>query len=56
MSALLQKRGKRVLLLSGITGTNLPDKDLAPGESPSFLNIRNPQVAFDIQKVCVSTG
>ena len=56
MSALLQKLGKRVLLLNGATGTNLLDKGLAPGESPSLLNIRNPQVVLDIQKAYVSAG
>ncbi len=56
MRGLLQKLNKRVLLLNGATGTNLLDKGLAPGESPSFLNIRNPQVVFDIQKEYAMAG
>jgi len=56
MASLLQKLSQRVLLLNGATGTNLLDKGLDPGESPSLLNVRNPQVVFDIQKAYVAAG
>lgn len=47
---------RRVLLLNGATGTNLLDKGLAPGESPSILNIRNPQAVYKIQRAYVEAG
>lgn len=56
MRGLLLRLNKRILLLNGATGTNLLDKGLAPGESPSLLNIRNPQAVFDIQKEYVMAG
>ena len=44
------------MLLNGATGTNLLDKGLAPGESPSVLNLRNPQAVFDVQRAYVNAG
>ncbi|HEC79372.1 MAG TPA: hypothetical protein ENI34_09600 [candidate division WOR-3 bacterium] len=47
---------RKILLLDGATGTNLLDKGLMPGESPSALNIRNPEAVFNIQKAYVDAG
>ncbi|GAH28152.1 unnamed protein product, partial [marine sediment metagenome] len=43
-------------LLDGATGTNLLDKGLAPGESPSILNVKNPQAVYDIHRAYVDAG
>ncbi len=47
---------KKILLLDGATGTNLLDKGLAPGESPSILNVKNPQAVYDIHRAYVDAG
>lgn len=47
---------KKILLLNGATGTNLLDKGLAPGESPSVLNVRNPEAVYRIQRAYVEAG
>ncbi len=56
MNRLLNLLKRRILLLNGATGTNLLNKGLVPGESPSVLNLRNPQAVFDIQKAYVNAG
>lgn len=47
---------KRVLILDGATGTNLLDKGLAPGESPSILNIRNPEAVYSLHEQYIKAG
>jgi len=47
---------KRIVFLNGATGTNLLDKGLEPGESPSILNLRNPQAVYEIHKAYVNAG
>ncbi len=47
---------KRIILLDGAIGTNLLDKGLAPGESPSILNVRNPHVVYNMHKAYVDAG
>ncbi|NOR16089.1 homocysteine methyltransferase, partial [candidate division WOR-3 bacterium] len=47
---------KRILLLDGATGTNLLDKGLAPGESPSILNLKNPQAVYEIHRAYIDAG
>jgi 5-methyltetrahydrofolate--homocysteine methyltransferase len=47
---------RRILILDGATGTNLLDKGLAPGESPSILNIRNPDEVYRLHKQYIDAG
>jgi 5-methyltetrahydrofolate--homocysteine methyltransferase len=47
---------KKILVLDGATGTNLLDKGLAPGESPSMLNINDPDEVYSLQKQYVAAG
>ncbi|MGB3341056.1 MAG: homocysteine S-methyltransferase family protein [bacterium] len=47
---------RRTLILDGATGTNLLDKGLAPGESPSILNIRNPDEVFRLHRQYIAAG
>ncbi|OGF67180.1 MAG: hypothetical protein A2Y62_07170 [Candidatus Fischerbacteria bacterium RBG_13_37_8] len=47
---------KRIVILDGAMGTNLLDKGRAPGESPSLLNIKNPQAIYDLQNAYVNAG
>ncbi len=46
----------KIILLNGATGTCLLDKGLKPGESPSILNVRNPQAVYKIHKAYVDAG
>ena len=47
---------RRILILDGATGTNLLDKGLDPGESPSILNIRNPDEVYKLHKQYITAG
>lgn len=47
---------QRIMIIDGATGTNLLDKGLAPGESPSILNIRNPDEVFKLHKQYIAAG
>jgi len=47
---------RRILILDGATGTNLLDKGLAPGESPSILNIRNPEEVYRLHSHYIAAG
>jgi len=47
---------RKILFLDGATGTNLLDKGLAPGESPSMLNIRNPDEVYELHKQYIDAG
>ena len=46
----------RVVILDGATGTNLFGKGIAPGESPSVLNIRNQNSVLELHKAYVKAG
>ena len=46
----------RIVILDGATGTNLLGQDLAPGESPCVLNIRNRDRVFQLQRGYVKSG
>ena len=49
--------GKRIVFFDGADGTNLfCCKGLKPGESPSILNIRNPDAVYGLQKAYVDAG
>ncbi|MEO0106875.1 MAG: homocysteine S-methyltransferase family protein [candidate division WOR-3 bacterium] len=50
----LLKRG--VVLLDGATGTNLLNKNILPGESPSSLNLKNPEAVYELQKAYIEAG
>jgi len=56
MQRILRLVKRRIVLLNGATGTNLLDKGLAPGESPSILNVRDPGKVTVIQKAYVDAG
>jgi methionine synthase I (cobalamin-dependent) len=47
---------KRVAILDGATGTNLIGYGLAPGESPSVLNIRDQDRVLQLQKSYMNAG
>jgi 5-methyltetrahydrofolate--homocysteine methyltransferase len=47
---------KRVAILDGATGTNLIGYGLAPGESPSVLNIRDQNRVLQLQKSYMNAG
>jgi 5-methyltetrahydrofolate--homocysteine methyltransferase len=47
---------ERVVILDGAIGTNLFGKGIAPGESPSVLNIRNQNSVLDLHKAYVKAG
>lgn len=47
---------KRIIFLDGATGTNLLNKGIKPGESPSILNVQNPGVVYRLQKAYVDAG
>lgn len=56
MQRILRIAKQRIVLLNGATGTNLLDKGLQPGESPSILNVRDPGKVEVIQKAYVDAG
>lgn len=56
MHRILRLLKKRIVLLDGATGTNLLDKGLAPGESPSVLNVRDPGAVERVQQAYVDAG
>ncbi|UCF70023.1 MAG: homocysteine S-methyltransferase family protein [candidate division WOR-3 bacterium] len=48
---------RRVLILDGATGTNLlKRRNVAPGESPSVMNIRDPDSVFALHQSYVAAG
>lgn len=47
---------KRIIILDGATGTNLLDRGLLPGEPPSILNLKNPQVVYQLQRRYIDSG
>jgi 5-methyltetrahydrofolate--homocysteine methyltransferase len=47
---------RRVVILDGATGTNLLGENLAPGESPSILNIRDEDRVLQLQKGYIQAG
>jgi len=48
---------RRVVILDGATGTNLLTKEgIGPGESPSVLNIRNPEAVLGLHRSYVAAG
>ncbi len=49
MGKLQQLLEQKVVILDGATGTNLFGPGLAPGESPSVLNIRDKKKVFELQ-------
>ena len=56
MNELYKILKRRTLFLDGAMGHNLLDKGLAPGESPSILNIKNPQAVYDLHRAYVNAG
>ncbi|MBN2620626.1 homocysteine S-methyltransferase family protein [candidate division WOR-3 bacterium] len=56
MHRILRLAKKRIVLLDGATGTNLLDKGLDPGESPSILNVRNPGAVEALQRSYAAAG
>ncbi len=47
---------QKVVILDGATGTNLLGKGLAPGESPSILNVRNEDTVLELHKAYAEVG
>ncbi len=48
---------RRILILDGATGTNLlKTRIVAPGESPSMMNIRDPESVFALHRSYVAAG
>jgi 5-methyltetrahydrofolate--homocysteine methyltransferase len=56
MRALKGKLGKEIIILDGATGTNLLEKGLQPGETPSVLNLRNPEAVYALQRAYIDAG
>ncbi|MGB9721343.1 MAG: homocysteine S-methyltransferase family protein [bacterium] len=47
---------KKIVILDGATGTNLFERGLLPGEPPAFLNLKNPEAVYELQKEYVDAG
>ncbi|UCG92596.1 MAG: homocysteine S-methyltransferase family protein [candidate division WOR-3 bacterium] len=47
---------RRVMFLDGALGHNLLDKGLTPGESPSILNLKNPEAVYNLHRAYVDAG
>ncbi|MGB7054907.1 MAG: homocysteine S-methyltransferase family protein [bacterium] len=56
MNKLQQLLKNRIVILDGATGANLFAKGLAPGESPSVLNVRDEEIIYALQKAYVDAG
>jgi len=46
----------RILFLDGAMGTNLLEQGIKPGESPSILNLTNPQAVYKLHRAYVEAG
>ncbi len=47
---------EKILILDGAMGTNLFDKGRKAGESPSLLNLRNPDAVLELQRAYIEAG
>ncbi|MGQ9464120.1 MAG: homocysteine S-methyltransferase family protein [bacterium] len=56
MNLLKNLLNKKIVLLDGATGTNLFNKGLEPGEPPVVLNLKNPNVVYELQRLYIDAG